>query len=277
MKKHITSLALGLTFAGAAFAQVPPAKTVVVLTPVAAAPTAAVVAVPPAVAARVNPFNGKSKVDESGERELGALQMQALISTQKLKLQQDELSALKIEADKRKVLDVMNPPAVVKPKAAPVVKKKKKEVAPIEIVAISPERNASPEVVGVVESGGRRVALVLHDGRSIRAQEGSIIGGRSVGKITNTSLQWGTEFLNVSSRQGPPMVVVTDEGKPKVQNTAQQPAVYAPSVVVPNASTAPRVMPVLNPVGANISSAGASNPSGVFGMPLPPPPIVGLR
>lgn len=266
MKKHIMGLALGLAFAGVACAQaVPIVASAVVVKPVA---------VSPAVAAHVNPFNGKSKADETGERDLNALQLQSLISTQKLKLQQDELSALKIEADKRKVLDAMNPPAPVKPKAAPVIKKKK-EASPIEIVSISPARNAQPEVVGVVESGGRIVALVLHDGRSIRAQEGSVIGGKTVGRITNTSMQWGGEYLGVSSRQGPPTVIVTDDGKPKA--VVQQPVSYAPSVLVPSAVSVPRVMPVLNPTGANISSAGAASPSGVFGMPIPPPPSVGLR
>jgi hypothetical protein len=266
MKQHIISVALGLACVGTAIAQVD-----VVTTPSTATAT---------VSKGVNPFSGRSKEDDAKERELSSLQMQSLISTQKLKLQQDELNALKIEADKHKLLETINPPAPIKPKAEKISQKRPtakalKNESPVEIISSPRERNALPDLVGIVESSGKMLGLVVYESRPMRVQEGSVIGGRIVGRITNTSLQWGTEFLRVSAKQGVPTVLITDEGHPKVLASGPIGA-YVPTSNQ-GSQLLPRAMPVINSNGATISSVGSTNPSGIFGMPLPPPPNIGLR
>lgn len=308
MKKTLISASLALAFIGSAHAQSPLAAKVPAAAPAqvsamqgtqagqaalqstssngpaaAPAPVQSSGNLKPS-AASANPFTGVTKTQEADERSLTELQAQSLISQQKLKLQRDEIDALKLEVEKRKYIDQLNPPAPPKPapvqSSAPVVKKKQvKEVKPAVIIGPSRTKNSRPEVVGVIETAGHKVALIQHDGKSLRAQVGSVVAGKPVTQISAENIQWGGEYISVSAGQDLATVELTDTESPKSRKQAAGNSVTRPQAPAPaaQAPTGPRQVPVINPRGATINSNGSTNPSGVFGNLPPPPPNISTR
>lgn len=229
-----------------------------------------------------NPFTGVTKEQELAGRSLADLQAQSMISQQKLKLMRDEIDALKLEVEKKKYLDQLNPPPPPKvstpQSSTPVVKKKPtKEVKPVEIIWPKQSRNERPELIGVIEASGQKVALVQHDGKSLRAQEGSLVGGKAITQISSDAVQWGGEFISVSGRRGLPSVELTDTDSPKTKKQSPGQITTPPVYNTPeamNTSVGQRTAPVINPRGATSNSNGSTNPSGILAtLPPPPPPI----
>lgn len=220
----------------------------------------------------MNPYTGVSKAVEQSNRSLDDLKRQKDMSSQKLQLQRDELEALRIEVEKKKLADSINPPA------PPVVKEPPKKIERPKPVVIYPEasKNEMPVLVGVVTSGGQRVAMFEHDGRPLRATVGSIIAGKRVEDISANNVRWGSQYLAIPAKKGYPTIALNDsEGPLERKKSATNQAIggnAAPSAVPTSSSS---VSPGATLPGTNIpmiTPKGASNPSNIFGLLPPPPP-----
>ncbi len=354
MKKHILVTALIAAWASSGMAQslatapnplaapapapqVAPTATPSLASPVAAAPVAL-----PNPATGVNPFTGQPRSETELKKTQDQLKHMRTLSTERLALQRDELEALRIELDKKKVLSELNPPKPPEPvkpvepakspeavKAAAGDKKdgdksdkkdgdksEKKETAevkpakpktrvvrnkrpaditptnmpnttvtaevkpstPPQVIAPAPTKFEVPEVLGVMDIGGQRVAMMQFDGRTLQAQVGSIVGGQPVNGITPSGIQWGGQFVQVSTKSSVPSVVVTDV-RQRSGNAGPAPMSTTP-VAAPMASTTPQQFNgytpqnvQLNPTGVQRTSVGATGPTGVLQLPPPPPSI----
>ena len=344
MKKHILVTALIAAWASSGMAQglatapnpladpapqVAPTATPSLASPVAAAPVAL-----PNPATGVNPFTGQQRSETELKKTQDQLKQMRTLSTERLALQRDELEALRIELDKKKVLSELNPPKPPEPvkpvepakspeavKAAAGDKKdgdksEKKETAevkpakpktrvvrntrpaditptnmpnttvtaevkpstPPQVIAPAPTKFEVPEVLGVMDIGGQRVAMMQFDGRTLQAQVGSIVGGQPVNGITPSGIQWGGQFVQVSTKSSVPSVVVTDvrqrsgSAGPAPMSTTPVAAPIASSTPQQfNGYTPPNIQ--LNPTGVQRTSVGATGPTGVLQLPPPPPSI----
>lgn len=346
MKKHILVTALIAAWASSGMAQglatapnplaapapapqVAPTATPSLTAPVAAAPVAL-----PNPATGVNPFTGQQRSETELKKTQDQLKQMRTLSTERLALQRDELEALRIELDKKKVLSELNPPKPPEPvkpvepakspeavKAATGDKKdgdksEKKETTevkpakpktrvvrntrpaditptnmpntmvtaevkpstPPQVIAPAPTKFEVPEVLGVMDIGGQRVAMMQFDGRTLQAQVGSIVGGQPVNGITPSGIQWGGQFVQVSTKSSVPSVVVTDV-RQRSGNAGPAPMSTTP-VAAPMASTTPQQFNgytpqnvQLNPTGVQRTSVGATGPTGVLQLPPPPPSI----
>lgn len=258
-----------------------------------------------------NPFTGVTKAQSEIERSEEELKRLRQISNQKLALQRDELEALKIELDKKKVWDQLNPPkpviipveapkagapasgssaptntsaktasstpskvttAKTKVSSAPVVAKvEPKPATPPQVIAPAPSKFETPQVVGIMDMGGQRIAMVKHDGQTLQATTGSILAGKSISAIANNGIQWGGSFLKVSHSDGAVPGFVQTDTG-RGSNTV--PVVSAP---------VPAPQPTYNqssynpPVNGALSPQGATRTTGGASGPtgvlqLPPPP-----
>ena len=260
-----------------------------------------------------NPFTGVTKAQSEIERSEEELKRLRQISNQKLALQRDELEALKIELDKKKVWDQLNPPKpVIIPVEAPkagapasgasaptnasakttsptsskgttakakttdtpvVAKVEPKPATPPQVIAPTPAKFETPQVVGIVDLGGQRVAMVKHDGQTLQATTGSIVAGKSISAIANNGIQWGGSFLKVSYSDGAvPGFVQTDTGRSSntVPVVASAPT-PVPQPVYNQSSYNPPTNGTLSPQGATRTTGGATGPTGVLQLPPPPP------
>ena len=255
-----------------------------------------------------NPFTGVTKAQSEIERSEEELKRLRQISNQKLALQRDELEALKIELDKKKVWDQLNPPKpVIVPVEAPkvstssatgtpakttsptsskgttakakttdtpvVAKVEPKPATPPQVIAPTPAKFETPQVVGIVDLGGQRVAMVKHDGQTLQATTGSIVAGKSISAIANNGIQWGGSFLKVSYSDGAvPGFVQTDTGRSSntVPVVASAPT-PVPQPVYNQSSYNPPTNGTLSPQGATRTTGGATGPTGVLQLPPPPP------
>ena len=131
MKKHILVTALIAAWASSGMAQslatapnplaapapapqVAPTATPSLASPVAAAPVAL-----PNPATGVNPFTGQPRSETELKKTQDQLKHMRTLSTERLALQRDELEALRIELDKKKVLSELNPPKPPEPVKPP--------------------------------------------------------------------------------------------------------------------------------------------------------------
>lgn len=282
MKKSMLALAI-TALASTAWAQVSPAPNAA---PRAAAPSMSNQALPP-LPVGANPFTGVTKAQSEIDRSEDELKRLRALSTQKLSLQRDELEALRIELDKKKIMDALNPPPPV-PVLAPVVKKTVVKVekapppppTPPQIIAPSAAKYETPQVLGVIDISGQKVAMMRFDGQMFRAASGSTVGGKSVGNIEPNGVQWGSSFLTVaSSASAPPSVVMTDDRTdPKNRSVSPQPMApqpMAPQVQPPmvQPSFGPSAPITFSPQGATRSTNGAPGPTGVLQLPPPPPTL----
>ena len=283
MKKSMLALAI-TALASTAWAQVSPAPTA---TPKAVAvPSMSTPALPP-LPTGANPFTGVTKAQSEIDRSEDELKRLRAVSTQKLSLQRDELEALRIELDKKKILDVLNPPKPVEvkpapaPAPAPVVKKaivkiEKPAPTPPQIIAPAAAKFETPQVLGVIDVGGQKVAMMRFDGQTFRAASGSTVGGKTIANIEPSGVQWGTSFLTVASTaSAPPSFVMTDDrtdpkNRPVTQSTASLPQVQAPMM---QPSYGPAAPVTFSPQGATRSTNGAPGPTGVLQLPPPPPTL----
>lgn len=297
MKKSMLALAI-TALASTAWAQVSPSPTspaaaaaskAVAPAPVVGAPSLSTQALPP-LPTGANPFTGVTKAQSEIDRSEDELKRLRALSTQKLSLQRDELDALRIELDKKKILDALNPPKPVEIKAAPVstapvVKKavvkavvEKPAPTPPQIIAPAATKYETPQVLGVIDVGGQKVAMVRFDGQTFRAASGSTVGGKPIANIEPNGVQWGSSFLTVSSTaSAPPSFVMTDDRTdPKNRSVSAQPMASATQQVQP-ATMAPSYGPTapvtFSPQGATRSTNGASGPTGVLQLPPPPPTL----
>ena len=287
-------LALAITaLASTAWAQVPPTP------PVARAQAL------PSLPAGANPFTGVTKAQSEMDRNEDELKRLRGLSTQKLALQRDELEALRIELDKKKILDALNPPkpveikvitapvvvntpGVVKArvaatKPAVVVVVEKPAPTPPQIIAPSAAKYEAPQVLGVIDIGGQKVAMMRFDGQTFRAASGSTVGGKPVANIEPNGVQWGTSFLTVASTSSaPPSIMLTDDRtdpknravsvQPMAMPQAQMSQIQAPPMIQPYSG--PSSPLTLSPQGATRTTIGASGPTGVLQLPPPPPTLV---
>lgn len=301
MKKSMLALAI-TALASTAWAQVAPAP----VAPASAAPqpvaSAGVVpaqanqqALPP-LPAGANPFTGVTKAQTEIERSEDELKRLRSLSAQKLSLQRDELDALRIELDKKKILDALNPPKPPEVKVVPVGptpgtsatsatsgKKVVAKAAPVEkpaptppqIIAPAATKFETPQVLGVIDIAGQKVAMMRFDGQNVRASSGSTVGGKPIASIEPNGVQWGNSFLSVSSTSNtPPSMVMTDDRTdPKNRSVSapqSAPIMQAP-VQQPYAGPAGPVS--LSPQGATRMTNGAPGPTGVLQLPPPPPSL----
>lgn len=292
MNKRMLTLAI-TALAATAWAQVPSAPVAnspraVAIVPVVKSPSFSTQALPP-LPTGANPFTGVTKAQTEIDRNEEELKRLRGVSTQKLALQRDELEALRIELDKKKIMEALNPPKPVEIKVntAPVVRPAKKLVAekplptPPQIIAPSAAKFEVPQVLGVIDVGGQKVAMVRFDGQTFRASSGSTVGGKLVANIEPNGIQWGPSFLTVaSSASAPPSIVITDDRtdpKNRVVGT-QSMAMPSPTQSSPTQASSP-VQPysgpsspmTLAPQGATRVTNGASGPTGVLQLPPPPP------
>ena len=295
MKKSMLALAI-TALASTAWAQVSPSPTspaaaaaskAVAPAPVVGAPSLSTQALPP-LPTGANPFTGVTKAQSEIDRSEDELKRLRALSTQKLSLQRDELDALRIELDKKKILDALNPPKPVviqAPAPAPVVKKavvkvEKPAPTPPQIIAPAAAKYETPQVLGVIDVGGQKVAMMRFDGQTFRAASGSTVGGKPVANIEPNGVQWGTSFLTVASTaSAPPSFVMTDDRTdPKNRVISAQTTASATPQVQPTATMAPTYGPTapvtFSPQGATRSTSGASGPTGVLQLPPPPPTLV---
>lgn len=262
----------------------------------------------PPLPAGANPFTGVTKAQSEIERSEDDLKRLRQLSSQKLALQRDELEALKIELDKKKVWDQLNPPKpVIVPVEAPkasassatgtptkttsptsskgttakakttdtpvVAKVEPKPATPPQVIAPTPAKFETPQVVGIVDLGGQRIAMVKHDGQTLQATTGSIVAGKSISAIANNGIQWGGSFLKVSYSDGTvPGFVQTDTGRSSntVPVVASAPT-PVPQPVYNQSSYNPPTNGTLSPQGATRTTGGATGPTGVLQLPPPPP------
>ena len=293
MKKSMLALAI-TALASTAWAQVSPSPTspaaaaaskAVAPAPVVGAPSLSTQALPP-LPTGANPFTGVTKAQSEIDRSEDEFKRLRALSTQKLSLQRDELDALRIELDKKKILDALNPPKPVviqAPAPAPVVKKavvkvEKPAPTPPQIIAPAAAKYETPQVLGVIDVGGQKVAMVRFDGQTFRAASGSTVGGKPIANIEPNGVQWGSSYLTVSSTaSAPPSCVMTDDRTdPKNRSVSAQPVASATPQVQP-ATMAPSYGPTapvtFSPQGATRSTNGAPGPTGVLQLPPPPPSL----
>lgn len=346
MKKHILVTALIAAWASSGMAQglatapnplaapAPAPQVAPTATPSLASPVAATPVALPNPATGVNPFTGQQRSETELKKTQDQLKQMRTLSTERLALQRDELEALRIELDKKKVLSELNPPKPPEPvkpvepakspeavKAAAGDKKdgdksEKKETSevkpakpktrvvrntrpaditptnmpntavtaevkpstPPQVIAPAPTKFEVPEVLGVMDIGGQRVAMMQFDGRTLQAQVGSIVGGQPVNGITPSGIQWGGQFVQVSTKSSVPSVVVTDV-RQRSGSAGAAPMSTTP-VAAPMASSTPQQFNgytpqnvQLNPTGVQRTSVGATGPTGVLQLPPPPPSI----
>ncbi len=286
MNKTLLSIAL-TTIMGVAHAQSAPAPTTV------NTPAPAVAATLPANAQvapinntttqtaspqatkpnEVNPFTNTSKEGEMDQKAIDDLKRQKDMSASKLQLQRDELEALRIEVEKRKLQDTLNPPKVEPVKVAPV---KKTKPLP-QVIYPATSKNEIPVLVGVVTTGNQTVAMFEHDGKAIRATVGSTVGGQKVNEINANSVKLGDSYLNIPGKKGYPTVALNDSMGPAERKSAAATAGQAPII----ANTTPQAVPVMASSaqqtipGTNvplINPKGAGSTTNVFGLLPPPPP-----
>ena len=296
MNKRMLALAI-TALATTAWAQVPPAATL----PVARAPAAVPQSLPP-LPAGANPFTGVTKAQSEIDRSDEELKRLRGVSTQKLALQRDELEALRIEIDKKKLMDALNPPKPVEIKVitapgvvtapgavkTPIAKKKpvvvvvveKPAPTPPQIIAPSATKYEVPQVLGVIDIGGQKVAMLRFDGQTFRAASGSTVGGKPVANIEPNGVQWGSSFLTVASTSNaPPSIIITDDRTDsKNRSSSVQPVAMPQMSQVPTPSTiqpysGPSSPVTFSPQGATRSTNGASGPTGVLQLPPPPPTL----
>lgn len=326
MKKSMLALAVSLLATGA-WAQVSvtvsPSPAPLPATPssVLANPAVMNTELPP-LATGSNPFTGVTKAQSEIDRNEADLKRLRTLSTQKLALQRDELEALRIELDKKKILDVLNPP---KPIPVPVVSptggneksgstsnvsstnKATSESAsgkisnttstsastrnrvrtsttvaaapvapptPPQIIAPAASKFETPQVLGVIDIAGQKVAMVKFDSQTFRVTNGSFIGGKGIAEIEPNGVRWGTSFLKVaSSDSNPPSFAVTDQRSDSRSSAPTPMAVQVqPQMQVP--SYGPSTPVTLTPTGATRNSPGAIGPSGVLQLPPPPPSMI---
>lgn len=255
----------------------------------------------PALPAGANPFTGVTKAQSEIERSEDELKRLRQISSQKLSLQRDELEALKIELDKKKVWDQLNPPKPVilpvdaaksgnttagktttagkstntktKNDAVVVAKVEPKAPTPPQVIAPTPAKFETPSVVGIVDMNGVRMAMVKYDGQTLQATTGSVIAGKSISAIANNGIQWGNAFLKVGYADGAvPGYAITDTGRTSTTIPVAAPA-PAPVVqpVYSQSSYLPPSNGTISPQGATRGTNGATGPTGVLQLPPPPP------
>lgn len=281
MKKTLIAVALVSTF-GIAHAQTTSLTTGTQQAPTAAQPATAQVPLSgselKAGTPNMNPYTGVSKETEVASKVLDDLKRQKELSSQKLQLQRDELDALRIEVEKKKIYDTLNPPAPPKPP------KEVKKIEKPKPVVIYPDasKNEQPVLVGVVTAAGQRVAMLEFDGRPLRATVGSTIAGKNIEDISANSVRWGGQYLNIPAKKGFATVVLNEnEGpisrkknagnnaNPGAQGGFQQTAAVAHDANVTSSSSTPTLPGTNIPM---ITPKGAGAPSGVFGLLPPPPP-----
>lgn len=273
MKKSILALAVSVLATGA-WAQVS-APTTPVLAPL---PTGA------------NPFTGVTKAQTAIDKSENELKRLRSLSTQNLSLQRDELEALRIELDKRKILNELNPPkpppevrivpvATTGEKAAAraVSKARAAVVAPApaptppQIIAPSASKYEPPQILGVIDIAGQKVAMVKFDNKTFRVASGAMVGGKPIGNIEPSGLQWGNSFLKVfSSDNAPPSFVITDEKVDRNRTAAAPSAPIAAQAPMYNGSP---TQVALYPQGATRQPMGSPGPAGVLQLPPPPPSL----
>lgn len=300
MKKSMLALAI-TALASTAWAQVAPAS----VAPASAAPqTVAPAGVTPVQANQqvlpplptgANPFTGVTKAQTEIERSEDELKRLRSLSAQKLSLQRDELDALRIELDKKKILDALNPPKPPEVKVVPVSptgtqgtsasasKKVVAKAAPVEkpaptppqIIAPAATKFETPQVLGVIDIAGQKVAMMRFDGQTMRASSGSTIGGKPIASIEPNGVQWGNSFLSVSSTSSaPPSMVMTDDRTdPKNRAISVQPTAPVVQAPVQPSYGGPATPVSLSPQGATRLTNGAPGPTGVLQLPPPPPSL----
>ena len=216
----------------------------------------------------VNPFTGVSKAEEVETKQIEDLKKQKEVSTQKLQLKRDELESMRIDIEKQKLEAAVNPPA------PPVVKEPPKKAEPPKKVVIYPDasKNESPVLVGIVEVGSQKVAMFEHEGRALRANVGSIVGGKRIDDISQTSVKWGGQHLNVSYKKGYPTVVLNDSEGPAERSSKKNTQFGVPfsgqsSAQAQSTPSAAQTYP-----GTNIPVASKSSSPQPFGLLPPPPP-----
>lgn len=294
MKKSMLALAI-TALASTAWAQVSPAPT----SPVAPATVAPTPQVLPPLPTGANPFTGVTKAQTEIERSENDLKRLRALSAQKLSLQRDELDALRIELDKKKILDALNPPKPVEIKVVPTApvtpvsnpsskasaSKVVAKVTPVEkpaptppqIIAPAATKFETPQVLGVIDVAGQKVAMVKFDGQTFRVTNGSTVGGKPVASIEPSGVQWGGSFLTVaSSSSTPPTMAMTDDRTDPKNRAVSAPISTAPqpSAVVNQPYMGPSAPVTISPVGATRSTNGAAGPTGVLQLPPPPPSLV---
>ncbi len=140
------------------------------------------------------------------------------------------------------------------------------------MIAPAPSKFETPQVVGIMDMGGQRIAMVKHDGQTLQATTGSIVAGKSISAIVNNGIQWGGSFLKVSHSDGAvPGFVQTDTGRSSNTVPVVSAPVPAPQPTYNQSSYNPPVNGALSPQGATRTSGGASGPTGVLQLPPPPP------
>ena len=228
MKKSMLALAI-TALASMAWAQVSPTSTstaanaskAVAPAPTGSTPALSAQTLPP-LPTGANPFTGVTKAQTEIDRSEDELKRLRALSTQRLSLQRDELDALRIELDKKKILDALNPPKPVEirvptPAPAAAVKKvvvpvEKPAPTPPQIIAPAAAKYETPQILGVIDIGGQKVAMMRFDGQTFRAASGSTVGGKAIGNIEPSGVQWGSSFLTVASTtSAPPSFVMTDD------------------------------------------------------------------
>ena len=273
MKKTLLVLALSSLF-NVAYAQNTPATSVVLQPNAGTAPVAPVTTpgnliVPlsaPTLKAgseNINPFTGVSKENEIDAKTLNTLKQQKEVSSQKLQLKRDELENLRIDLEKRKLGEALNP--IVPEPVKPVVQKKPK---PLPVVIYpSASKNETPVLVGVITAGGQQVAMFEHDGKAIRATVGSTVGGKVLADISANSVKLGDTYLGIPGKKGYPTIALNDKegplerGAKKVSGPVSIPTSATPATSNASFSTVP---------GTNIPSSPQK--ANAFGMLPPPPP-----
>jgi hypothetical protein len=226
--------------------------------------------------AGINPFTGQSRAEMDSKASTEQLKQAAELSKQRLQLQRDEVEALRIEVDRKKLMEQLNPPAppVVAPPRKEKEAPKKKEVIPAVLIAPNPAKFETPELLGVVHSDNYRMAMLNFDGRQIQVKEGSTVGGRPIKSIGNNHVVWGNDSLYSTNKKSIPTVLLTDvrSGNNNSSSAGIAPPsapAGTPSILPPNAGSL-----TLNPQGATRNTVGASGPTGVLGILPPPPPTL---
>ena len=302
MKKSMLALAI-TALASTAWAQVSPAP----MSPVAPLATTPAPQVLPPLPTGANPFTGVTKAQTEIERSENDLKRLRALSAQKLSLQRDELDALRIELDKKKILDALNPPKPVEVKVVPtgpvtpvsnapgaslsssgkttapkVIAKaepvQKPAPTPPQIIAPAATKFEAPQVLGVIDIAGQKVAMVKFDGQTFRVMNGSTVGGKPVASIEPSGVQWGNSFLSVASATSiPPTMAMTDDRSDPKNRAISAPisaAPQAPQPVMAQPYMGPSSPVTISPVGATRSTNGAAGPTGVLQLPPPPPSLV---
>jgi len=247
------------------------------------APTVRASELPP-LPTGVNPFTGVTKAQTELQRSMEELKRLRELSSQNLTLQRDEIEALKMEIERRALLEQLRPT----PKPAPVVATppRRRVVAPApatpptppQIITPRQSQFVAPEVLGVIDIGGQRVAMMRFDSQNFRVQTGSVVGGRPVSAIAANGIQWGNQFITIANGENVPKMSMTDDRtniRSSARTQAPQPSIIPPAQPTqPPPGAAPNV--TITPTGAQNASTGATGPTGVLRLP-PPPPTLGRQ